>query len=190
MINTPDEKNGSNLSGKLDATSITATFGLKQKFVSEMIYNEDFRKVTVGLLTIYESENWLFLEKAYIPKNLVSHLYVYNTGWIEAARIYLLNGSYVKMNYSKAYGKVLAKMLPHAFIVKTDRMELLDMDDNMESLKKALAEHNLTIEDVITNRPEFFSELAKNLEKKSRDEFDKSLASKSKLSRFLLSKLS
>lgn len=188
MIDSPDKKNS--MESKFEATSITATFGLKQKIVSQMIDNEDFRKVNVGLLTIFESENWMYIQKTYIPKNLVSHLYVFNTGWIEAARIYLLNGSYLKLNYSEKYGKVLSKMLPNAFIVKTDRMELLDVDENMNLLNVELEKYNLSIENVIINRPDFLNQFSKDLVRRSEYAFEKTLEGKSKISKFLLSKLS
>lgn len=190
MINIPESNTSNKIYDKFDATSLTAGLGLKQKAVAEMTDNEDFRKIVIGFLTIYESDHWIFIEKVYIPKNLLSHAYVYSTGWVDSARLYLMNGSYISMNFSSKYEKTLKRMAPFLFITRTNRMDSLDPFDLQDELMAKLTENNLTMIDAVIQRPAFFDEFAKSTVKKSEEAFANSIEHKSKISKFLLNKLS
>ncbi|MGL5820494.1 MAG: hypothetical protein ACRCYE_02530 [Sarcina sp.] len=188
IIKQPDAKGSFSLTNKLEATSITDTLGLKQKLVSQMIDEEDFRKVSIGMLSFYESKNWFFINNTYVPKNFISHMYVYNTGMIKSMRVYLVNGAYIVMNHSNTYEKTIQRMCPSAFVVTTDRMNLLI--DTYDRLAAELEKHNIKMEDAILERPAFFDNFAKETVELSKKAFEDSLEGKSKIAKFFLKKLS
>ena len=170
-----------------ESASITETLGLHGKVVSQMINEENFRKLSLGMLKLYESEYWIFINKTYVPKNFISHMYVYNTGSIRSMRVYLVNGAYIIMHHSELYEKTIKRMCPSAFVVTTDRMNLLV--DTYDRLVAQLKKHDLTIEDAIKERPLFFDDLAKENVRLADEIFEKSLEGKSKLAKFFIRKL-
>ncbi|MGL5066230.1 MAG: hypothetical protein ACRC6T_00175 [Sarcina sp.] len=171
-----------------ESNAITETLGLHSKVVSQMINEENFRKLSLGMLKLYESNHWIFLNKIYVPKNFISHMYVYNTGSIKSMRVYLVNGAYIVMHYSDLYEKTIKRMCPSAFVVTTDRMNLLV--DTYDRLIAQLEKHNIKMEDVILERPAFFDDFAKETVHLANAQFEESLKGKSKLARFFLKKLS
>ncbi|WP_297521840.1 hypothetical protein [uncultured Clostridium sp.] len=171
-----------------ESNAITETLGLQSKIVSQMINEENFRKLSLGMLKLYESNNWIFINKVYVPKNFISHMYVYNTGSIKSMRVYLVNGAYIIMHHSALYEKTIKRMCPSAFIVISDRMNLLV--DTYDRLATELKNYNITMEDVILERPAFFDDFAKENVKLSEEAFEETLKGKSKLAKFFLKKLS
>lgn len=143
------------------AVILTDTLGLSHEKSSELVESEFFTEVPIKSLNAHESKNWIYINKIYIPKNFISHIYVYqNSLYGFSMRLYMINAKYTTLSYLPIHEEYFKKIAPNAFVVKKDILESKDNKVN-ENFLTLLDHKETSIVDAIYERPSFFDNFIK-----------------------------
>ncbi|MGL5575644.1 MAG: hypothetical protein ACRDCW_08900 [Sarcina sp.] len=143
------------------AVILTDTLGISHEKGCELVEKELFTQVPIKSLNAHESKNWIYINKIYIPKSFISHIYVYqNSLYGFSMRLYMINSKYTVLSYLPIHEEYFKSIAPNIFVVKKDVLESKDNKVNEKFL--TLLDHNENnIVNAIYERPSFFDNFIK-----------------------------